>query len=234
MTEQSEPQTREIISLFESRAHMYGLLSKLYLKEIDRGQLRELQAMRFPLAVGNGSMDEGYRDMYDYLRLAWEGSMTELRIDYSRTFIGNGVHGYSAAYLYESVYTSGRRLLAREARGEVLEAFRENHLVKGKWNDMEDHLGLELEFMRILSLRTRDALDKGDEDAAIELVRRQYDFLQNHLLNWIPLLVGDILKFSQTKFYQGLGKLTLGYCEEDGVILRELVESVREARYASS
>jgi TorA-specific chaperone len=228
MTEQTGPQTQEIIDLFGSRANMYGLLASLYREEIDIDRLRELQGMRFPLAVGNDSIDDGYRDMYDYLKLAWEGSITELSVDYSRTFIGSGVNGYSAAYLYESVYTSGRRLLAREARTEVLEAFRENHLVKGKWNDIEDHLALELEFMQILSLRTKNALADGDEDAAIEHIRRQYDFLQNHLLNWLPMLVGDILRFSQTKFYRGLGKLSLGYCEEDKVVLQELVESARE------
>lgn len=234
MTEQLAPETQELVDLFEARANMYGLLATLFRKEVDMDQMRELQAMRFPVATGNNSIDEGYRDMFDYLKVAWEDSITELKVDYSRAFIGNGVNGYSAAYLYESVYTSGRRLLAREARGEVLEAFRENHLVKGRWNDMEDHIALELEFMQILSLRTRDALLAGYEEAAIEQIQTQYDFLQNHLLNWIPLLLADILKFSETKFYQGLGKLTLGYCEEDEVILRELVESVREAEQVAS
>jgi TorA-specific chaperone len=207
---------------------MYGLLASLYREEVDMARMQELQSMSFPAATGNDTIDEGYRDLYGYLRLAWEDSVTELRVDYSRTFIGNGVNGYSAAYLYESIYTSGRRLLAREARGEVLQAFRENHLVKGRWNDMEDHLALELEFMQILSLRTRDFLEEGDEDAAIEQIRRQYDFLQKHLLNWLPILVGDILRFSQTSFYQGLGKLTLGYCEEDETVLRELLENAQE------
>lgn len=228
MTEHVQAQTQEIIDLFESRAKMYGLLASIYRIEVDKEQLKELQAMKFPIATGNDSIDEGYRDLYDYLKLAWDGSITELRIDYARTFIGNGVTGYSAAYLYESVYTSGRRLLAREARNEVLAEFRKNHLMKGQWNDIEDHLALELEFMQILSLRTCDALKKGDEDMAIEQIEKQYAFLQNHLINWLPMLVGDILKFSQTKFYQGFGKLTLGYCEDDKLILQELIESVSE------
>ena len=43
----------------------------------------------------------------DYLKRAWDDSVTELAIDYVSTFIGHGVNGYSAAYPYESVYTSG-------------------------------------------------------------------------------------------------------------------------------
>ena len=54
--------------------------------------------------------------------------MTELAIDYVRTFIGHGVNGYSAAYPYESVYTSERRLMMQEARAEVLKTLRENRL----------------------------------------------------------------------------------------------------------
>ena len=82
--------------------------------------LRELQKMRFPQATGNAAADEGYHQLYDYLKRAWDDSVTELAIDYVSTFIGHGVNGYSAAYPYESVYTSERRLLMQEARAEVL------------------------------------------------------------------------------------------------------------------
>ncbi len=184
--------------------------------------------MRFPTATGNAKVDEGYHMLYDYLRRAWDDSITELAIDYVHTFIGHGVNGYSAAYPFESVYTSERRLLMQEARAEVLQTFRENNLKRGKWTEGEDHIALELEFMQRMSLRTAEALEADDDDAAIESLRTQQDFLEKHILNWLPLLVTDMRLFAKTLFYQGLAQLAIGYVEEDAKLLEELLDSVVE------
>ena len=227
--EQMKLEDRKMIELFDLRASMYGLLAGLYENELEYEQICELKQMQFPVDTGNTSIDQGFLHMYEYLKTAWEGSATELKVDYSRAFIGSGVSGYSAAYLYESVYTSERRLLAREARGEVLQFFRNNNLKKGQWNDLEDHIALELGFMQIMSTRTRDALASGDEDSALNHIRCQYDFVRNHLNNWLPMMVGDVLKFAETKFYQGVAMLTLGYCESDEDLLKELLDTAPES-----
>lgn len=217
-----------LIDLMKSRAQAYGMLARLFREEVDLATLRELQGMRFPTATGNATVDEGYHQLFEYLRRAWEDSVTELAIDYVRTFIGHGVNGYSAAYPYESVYTSERRLLMQEARAEVLATLRENELKRGDWNEAEDHIALELEFMQRMALRAAEALSDGAEDEAVAYLRTSYEFLENHLLNWVPMLVTDMRLHSKTLFYQGLGQLTLGAIEEDGAVLRELLDSVEE------
>ncbi len=217
-----------LIDLMKSRAQAYGMLARLFREEVDLATLRELQGMRFPTATGNATVDEGYHQLFEYLRRAWEDSVTELAIDYVRTFIGHGVNGYSAAYPYESVYTSERRLLMQEARAEVLATLRENELKRGDWNEAEDHIALELEFMQRMALRAAEALADGAEDEAVAYLRTSYEFLENHLLNWVPMLVTDMRLHSKTLFYQGLGQLTLGTIEEDGAVLRELLDSVEE------
>lgn len=227
--DKDQPADKELIELFASRAAMYGLLAGLFREEIDQEKLAELRRMQFPIGTGNETLDKGFVDLYEYLKTAWDGCVTELAVDYSRTFIGSGVSGYSAAYLYESVYTSERRLLAREARGEVLQYYRNNNLMKGKWNDLEDHIALELEFMQILCMRTHDALQEGDEDSALNNIRCQYDFIRSHINNWLPMMTGDMLKYSETKFYQGLARVALGYCADDELLLAELLEGAPEA-----
>ena len=217
-----------LIDLMKSRAQAYGMLARLFREEVDLATLRELQGMRFPTATGNATVDEGYHQLFEYLRRAWEDSVTELAIDYVRTFIGHGVNGYSAAYPYESVYTSERRLLMQKARAEVLATLRENELKRGDWNEAEDHIALELEFMQRMALRAAEALADGAEDEAVAYLRTSYEFLENHLLNWVPMLVTDMRLHSKTLFYQGLGQLTLGTIEEDGAVLRELLDSVEE------
>lgn len=214
----------DLTSLMRERANTYGLLARLYREEVDEAEINELRRMKFPTATGSADVDEGYRMLYDYLKTAWGDTPTELAIDYVRTFIGHGVNGYSAAYPFESVYTSERRLLMQEARAEVLATLRANNLKRGEWTEGEDHIGLELEFMQILCLRTVDALEAQDEDEAVRQLEIQRDFMRDHLLNWMPMLVGDMQKFAQTKFYKGLGKLSLGYVEADAAIVAELLE----------
>lgn len=224
--EVAAPEEVNLVELMNARARSYGMLARLFREEVDLPTLRELQQMRFPQVTGNAAADEGYHQLYDYLKRAWDDSVTELAIDYVSTFIGHGVNGYSAAYPYESVYTSERRLLMQEARAEVLATLRENELMRGNWNEAEDHIALELEFMQRLSLRAADALSDDAEDEAIAYLRTSYDFLENHLLNWVPMLVADMRMHARTLFYQGLAQLTLGTLQEDEAVLRELLDSV--------
>ena len=217
-----------LVDLMNRRAQTYGMLARLFREEVDLETLRELQGMRFPAATGSPKVDEGYHQLFDYLKGAWEDSVTDLAVDYVRTFIGHGVNGYSAAYPYESVYTSERRLLMQEARAEVLATLRENELKRGTWNEAEDHIALELEFMQRMALRAAEALAEDAEDEAVAYLRTSYEFMENHLLNWLPMLVTDMRLHSKTLFYQGLGQLTLGTVEEDAAVLRELLDSMEE------
>jgi putative dimethyl sulfoxide reductase chaperone len=222
--EDAEREDGDLIGLMESRARMYGMLSRMFLKEIDEEALRDLQGMKFPTATGNERVDEGYSLLYKYLSRAWEESVTELAIDYVRTFIGHGVNGFSAAYPFESVYTSERRLMMQEARAEVLQTLRDNGLKRGRWTEGEDHIALELEFMQRMALRCADDLRAGDEDAAVEHVETQRTFVRDHLLNWLPMFTSDMLKFSRTDFYQGLAHLSLGYVDQDAALLDDLLD----------
>ena len=152
----------ELIKLIEQRAATYGLLSRLFRVEIDQELLDELHGMRFPASTGNADVDEGYLRLAKYLSNTWENSLTDLAVDYTRVFIGHGVDAYSAAYPFESVYTSEQRLLMQDARDEVLAIYRSAGLdKKNSWKEGEDHVALELEFEQVLANRTAEALRKG-------------------------------------------------------------------------
>ena len=152
----------ELIKLIEQRAATYGLLSRLFRVEIDQELLDELHGMRFPASTGNADVDEGYLRLAKYLSNTWENSLTDLAVDYTRVFIGHGVDAYSAAYPFESVYTSEKRLLMQDARDEVLAIYRSAGLdKKNSWKEGEDHVALELEFEQVLANRTAEALRKG-------------------------------------------------------------------------
>ena len=223
-TQEEEISLAELIKLNEQRAATYGLLARLFRVEISEDLLKELRSMRFPVKSGNDNVDEGYRLFAKFLSNTWENSLTELAVDYSRVFIGHGVDAFSAAYPYESVYTSEKRLLMQDARDEVLAIYRSCGLDKQEsWKEGEDHMALELEYMQILAQRTADALNDGDEPKAVNLVKSQKGFLEDHLGGWAPLLSEQMLRFAQTDFYKGLAYLMEGFVETDYELLKDLL-----------
>lgn len=214
----------ELIKLIEQRAATYSLLSRLFRVEIDQQLLDELHGMRFPASTGNADVDEGYLRLAKYLSNTWENSLTDLAVDYTRVFIGHGVDAYSAAYPFESVYTSEKRLLMQEARDEVLAIYRSAGLDKqDTWKEGEDHIALELEFEQIMATRTVEALRKGDEDEAVALLTTQKNFLEDHLAAWAPMMTSDMKRFAQTDLYRGLAYLTDGFLQTDQTFLDDVL-----------
>ena len=218
---------RELVDFMTRRARTYGLLARIFRVEVDGKFLEELRHLRFPTSTGNEHVDYGYRTMYNYLKGTWEDTLLDLARDYARTFIGHGNNGRSAAYPVESVHTSEKRLLMQDARDEVLAIYRANLLKKGEeWNDCEDHIALELEFMQVMSERTAKALKEGKEDEAVEMLKTQRAFVGQHLANWVPMFVSDIKYFSQTDLYIGAGELLLGFVQTEVEALDDLLDGV--------
>lgn len=220
----TKEERKELLELTQQRAATYGFLSRLYRREIDQVLLDEIMEMRFPASTGNTNVDKGYLLIVTFLGKVWENSITELAIDYSKTFIGHGVDAFSAAYPFESVYTSEKRLLMQDARDEVLEIFRKAGLVKQTgWKESEDHISVEMEYIIILCNRTIEALEKGDEDKAFDLLMNQRKFLIDHLIAWTPMLTIDIKRLAKTDFYKGLAWLTDGFLETDLQFLTDIL-----------
>lgn len=215
----------ELIALLEQRSATYGLLSRLYFSEIDQELLDEMHEGLYPVHTGDPDTDTGYLYIATYLSNLWNESLNELSTDFSHCFFGDGIDSYSAAYPYESVYTSEKRLLMERARQEVYAIYCANGISKTEaWREGEDHISLEMEFERIISSRTIDALRAADMTEAYRLLALQYDFLKNHLVNWVPMMTADLRRFAQTKMYKGLAFLTDGFLRTDRQFLKNLLE----------
>lgn len=219
-TADEAPSLQELAAAYRGRAQMYGLLSRLFRVEVDPLFLDQLRAMKFPAATGNDLMDAGYRALAAYLGTVDGAALTELAVDYVRAFIGHGIDGHSAAYPFESVYTSEKRLMMQGARDEVLAIYRSEGIDKRPdWRDGEDHIALELEFMRVMALRTAAAYEAGDGDGAQRLEEVQRTFMADHLLKWVPTMMRDMRVFAHTGLYLGLADLTEGFLREDAEFL---------------
>lgn len=222
--EQEQLSFDELADEFESRGTTYGLLSRLYNTEVDQALLNELSIMTYPVHTGNESMDAGYYHIAKYLSNEWVDPITKLAVDFAGTFLGGGIDTYSAAYPFESVYTSEKRLTMQDARDEVLAIYRAYGLDKSEnWKVGEDHIAVELEFMRLLVNRSVRALRAGNEERATHLIATQYNFLTDHISVWVPVFTADMRRFSKTMFYLGLAELTDGFIQSETLLLNDLI-----------
>ena len=201
---------------YKTRAAIYGLLARLFRVEVDAGYLEELSSYKFPARVDDGDVDKGIRLIVSYLSTTWENSVTDLAVDFTRIFIGHGMSTTSAAFPYESVYTSEGRLMMESARSEVLALYRSEGVKKrDEWREDEDHIAFELEFMQVEGTKTLEALERGDEDEARRLLTVQRSFIEHHLENWVGMFARDIRKFAKTDFYVGASHLLEGFLAID-------------------
>lgn len=225
MTDQDQSRIDELALMNERRGATYGLLARLYNVEVDKALLDDLKGRSFPTSTGNDDVDKGYGLIARYMSNVWENTLTELAVDYVRAFIGHGMDMYSAAYPYESVYTSKKRLLMQEARDEVMVLYHAAGIVKAdSWKEGEDHIALELEYMQILACRAAAAIREGREADAVGALRMQLNFLQDHLGAWSPMFTADLKKYAKTDLYQGLAYLTDGFLAQDRAFLSDLLD----------
>ena len=225
----------ELKELMESRSQMYNMLGRVFMEEIDAATLKELRSMRFPRNTGNADIDAAYLDLYKFLRRPAESVLDDLAIDFARTFLGVGDMEARAAYPFESVYTSPRGLLMQDARDQVLAIYKSEHLervLRSLNNEGEDHLSLELLFMREMAIRTAAALESGDEDLAVSNLLTQRNFLNDHLLNWTHMWADDVPLYTKQAFYPAFARLLMAFLLEERDLLAELVGEDPEAAKA--
>ena len=82
---------------------------------------------------------------------------------------------------------------------------------------MEDHIGLELNFMAEL---LKEESDAADEATADDLRKQQCEFFQTHLINWAAQFAADIYKYTERDFYKGVARMTMGFMEAEQAFFR--------------
>lgn len=198
------------MKLTQTRADFYRFLSRLFQREVNQPLMDHLKGMRFPIESSEGELQAGYQQLQDFLAGFANLDLTELEADYAKVFLGAGISEGAAAFPYESVYTSQKKSMMQDARDQVMAIYEAKGLCidQGKTALMEDHAAIELEFMAGLCA-------EGD-------IEEQKEFLDKHLLNWMPKLCADMQKHARTDFYQAVAKIAAGYLKLDRLNLEKM------------
>lgn len=210
----------------QMRASLYRLLGKIYMIEVDEPTLKAFKEMKLPEGLGTDNtlspaemdMSEGYALLKKYFSestLSDDAMIEELAVDYAKTFLSAGDQSGQSAFPYESVYASKSRQFGGENQILVEKELAKNGLKlrEDMFRVMEDHLGVELEYMAgLIDGSACASCELNDTDEACpSAIDEQKEFLKDHLLNWINSFTADVNKYAATDFYKGWAKVTNGF-----------------------
>lgn len=213
----------ELAGLMRNRGNVYALLSRAFEVEADAAFAREL-VQDFAFESDSPKLVSEMDAMRSCLKDIDDDGLEQLAVVFDRVFFGMGPLTAKKAFPYESVYTSQKGLLMQDAYSEVVKIYRGMRLRKDeRFTEPEDHIAVELAFVKELSDRTCDALERRDESAATAFIAAQEDFLRNHLLNWVDRFAEDCREAAGEGFYAHLASFTEAFLAEDAGVLSEVL-----------
>ena len=201
------------------------LLAHLHDRELDGATLSALHSDAFPDHLALLLEGEPARAAMDLLRAALntlEGNadaeiMDLLAVDYAAIYLNHTLR----AAPNESVWIDEEELAMQAPMFEVREWMARHGLTVPNWRVRpEDHLVHELEFLACIL----------ESEPTGEALAESADFLDRHLLRWVPDFSRRVAARCETPFYAGLHALTGCYLDEVRDLLVEMTGVPRPTR----
>ncbi|CAA6804996.1 MAG: Unknown protein [uncultured Sulfurovum sp.] len=191
----------------QNRIAIYGLISRLMLVEVDEKFLDTIEKDEALLTLFPNYKEWDKRNELPRKELVDE----YYNVDFANLFLMHLVP-------YESFYTRDDQMIESGTANPVLDLYNELdfrvELEKARVVS-PDHIGVELEFMYVLSVAALKAFNEDNKDDLCELYQVQRAFLKEHLLEWAPLFLINAKRESRTPLYHDGTELTLEFILSD-------------------
>jgi TorA maturation chaperone TorD len=207
---------QEIMTTQEARINFYALLSRLLISEVDEELLETIQ---------NDKNMMSFFPSYEKWQRRKEMPLKELieqylNVDFTNLFL---LH----LTPYESFYMREDQMMETAGENPVLQLFNEHdfRVDLGKARAVSvDHIGIEFEFMYMLCVAEKKALDADDLESAGKIAKIQKDFLKQHLLEWAPMFLLNVKSEAGTALYFDVADLALEFMMSDYEYLNDLLK----------
>ena len=191
-----------------ARAKIYQFLSTLYQDEIPLWLIEKMgeapfldQIKKLQEVCTIQDFCSGLGRMRGTIESSKPGEVfNELRYEYADLFLNAS---NNPAFPYESCYSTREPLVMQEPVVKMREAMNKAGLHKNDdFLDLDDHISVELELMRHFA-----------EQAAYKEIKQdvEFDFLRNHLMNWVVEFSAVLTSAAKTEFYRGLAEITMSF-----------------------
>jgi putative dimethyl sulfoxide reductase chaperone len=208
------------LSFFTAEMLTCGLLGRLLIAPPQEDWLRSIAQenvfSEIPLGTDLQETIQGSELMQDWARTYVQDHSGEihqtLQDDFTRLFVGPGK---VLAAPWESVYKTKERLVFQEQTLDVRKWYRRFGLESETiYKEPDDHIGLELLFIAHMAEKGLAAVQAKDNQSLNDILRAQWQFLQEHPLSWINPWSADVGEFSRTDYYRGIALLVKGTLRE--------------------
>ncbi len=150
----------------------------------------------------------------------FRGQLSAMEADYTAAFVGP--HELPAPP-WESVYTSGNRLLFQVSTLEIREAYRAQGLLPEQYPRVaDDHIALELDFLARLAKRALEAYVQQDAEVFAEAIEASRSFVYEHLGVWVDAFAGDLSAWNKESFYAGAACTLAAFVHADKGFLSDV------------
>lgn len=209
--------------ILEMRRNFYAFLYRMYSEEPPRELAEDLlnEKISFPdLIPLDEELSEGFRRLKEFMEKnkgkAVDDLHEELVDEYTRLFIGPHI----PVQPYESWWVDGK--LMGKSLLKVKRYYRKAGIVKAQgYAEPEDHIAFELKFMHYLC---EEELSAISSEKLVECLNMQKEFLNEHLLRWVPDFCDALYECELSDFYKGIAKLTKGFLLLEDAVIEELLE----------
>lgn len=213
--------SREQAAALAEDAETLALLQE---RELSADMLGELRSNGFPdsLALqGDGERVQAYRlmtaavaDLPQTFTPEW---LDELAADFAAIYL-NGSYGASPS---ESVWLSDDHLICQDAMFELRQIYASKGVAAPDWRlRPDDHLVFQLQFIACCLRQAR----------SIDDWRSLANFLDEHLLRWLPDFAGRVANRCETALYAALALLSATWVDQLREILAYLLGEDRPSR----
>ncbi len=203
------------ISTAQNRANLYGFLAILFRKEPDISIVNILKDDSFMESL----ITLNY-DLYNLLKnIPTQELFDKLYNEYTELFYNPANH-FSP---HESIYIDNENLLWGNSTVEVKNFIETYGFTYSEENNLiPDHISVELEFMQRVIIQESDNLSTSNCLDANKCLEVEKQFLENHIIKWIPRFCDDLIKQTQWDIYPKIAQLTKDFLQWDDQFLSDL------------
>lgn len=205
-----------------------GLLEPV--QEENKEMVTESFWRQFPLEAANEQIGSGLQQLVTCTskleQQDIEKAAEKVNVEYTELFIGPGI---PKAPPWESFYNTRKKLFFGTTAFVMKDLLDKQGLEsKNRGSQPEDHLGLELLYLTVLTQKMQDQ----DIQSQVTSIKDQLSFMNEHLLSWIPQLYEDAKNNGSVGFYSGFLEMIWGTLLWDKELLEEFLAEYGEKEEA--
>jgi TorA maturation chaperone TorD len=165
-----------------------------------------------PFANSNQQIVEGLRLLREWTKDASKQDISEVKDELNREWLRLLVGlGEPAAPPWAAYYFEKDPVIFGAKTLEVRKWYARYGLeLERKYKEPDDHLGLMLQFLSVLTGKEAESLKTGETDTAQQFRLEQKEFLNRNLLPWVDHWKSLVDDETRNPFYKGLALLITG------------------------